>query len=382
MPDDTVQANKATLFAELPRLISAAPHRLLFAAGASAVIVSMLWWAIVLVGARSGWTLPAPPVPPGWAHALLVQFGMLGPFLFGFLLTVFPRWLNRPALARRHYVPVFAGVFGGYLLAHIGLLTGMPAFAAGLALTIAGWIAGLVVLGRVLLAAGRFDQHAASCYAALLSGAAGLIAFAAALATQRWLLVPAAVKLGTFGLLLPIYFTVCHRMVPFFSANLVPGYRMVRPAWSLPLLWLFSLAHLVLELAPMPRWLWLVDAPFALYFLAHSIAWQPWKARVSGLLLVLHLALFWLPLAFALYSLQSFVLFAGGETILGRAPVLAHPLPDQAAEVAVLRVLAETRRDPTYWFAVAACAWIVAFLPWVLRSLWIYASPRADGAPG
>jgi uncharacterized protein involved in response to NO len=414
VPDDALRVHKSASFTELPRLISAAPHRLLFAAGASAVIVSMLWWAIVLVGARSGWSLPAPPLPPGWAHALLAQYGMLGPFLFGFLLTVFPRWLNQPALTRYHYVPVFAGVFGGYLIAHAGLFAGMPVFATGLALMIAGWIAGLVVLLRVLVAAGRFDQHAVSCYAALLCGGMGLILFAVALATQRWALAPAAIKLGTFGLLLPIYFTVCHRMVPFFSANLVPGYRMIRPRWSLLLLWLFALAHLVLELIPAPRWLWLVDAPFALYFLAHSIAWQPWKARVSGLLFVLHLALLWLPFAFALYTVQSAVLFAGGDAILGRAPVHAltvgffgsmlvamvtrvtqghsgRPLVMGTVPwicfigvqgVALLRVVAEASRDPTYWFAVAACAWVVAFLPWVLRSLWIYGSPRADGAPG
>lgn len=414
MPDTVSSEIKGTAFIELPRLISAAPHRLLFAAGASAVIVSMLWWAIVLVGTRNGWSMPTSPLPPGWAHALLAQYGMLGPFLFGFLLTVFPRWLNRPALTRRHYVPVFAGVFGGYLLAHAGLLTGMPLFAAGLALMTIGWSIGLVVLGRVLRAAGRFDQHATSCFAAMLCGAAGLFEFAAALATQRWTLAPAAIKLGTFGLLLPIYFTVCHRMVPFFSANLVPGYRLVRPSGSLPLLWLFALTHLVLESIPAARWLWLVDAPFALYFLAHAIAWQPWKARVSGLLLVLHLALAWLPLAFALYAVQSIVLFAGDTAILGRAPVHAltvgffgsmlvamvtrvtqghsgRPLVMGTVPwicfigvqgVALLRVYAESSRDPSYWLAVAACAWIVAFLPWVLRSLWIYGSPRADGAPG
>jgi uncharacterized protein involved in response to NO len=34
------------------------------------------------------------------------------------------------------------------------------------------------------------------------------------------------------------------------------------------------------------------------------------------------------------------------------------------------------------WQALAALGWIVAFLPWVLRSSWIYLSPRVDGKPG
>ena len=31
---------------------------------------------------------------------------------------------------------------------------------------------------------------------------------------------------------------------------------------------------------------------------------------------------------------------------------------------------------------LAAAGWLLAFLPWVLRSLSIYLHPRADGRPG
>lgn len=414
MPEPAATSARSSGLADLPRLLSAAPHRLLFAAGASAVIVSMLWWALTLLGARYGRPLPAPPLPPGWAHALLAQYGMLGPFLFGFLLTVFPRWFGQPALTRRHYVPVFGGVFGGYLLAHAGLLGSPALFTLGIGLLTAGWITGLVVLLRVMIAARRFDAHAVSCYTALVCGALGLLVFATGFATARWSLMPVAIKLGTFGLLLPIYFSVCHRMVPFFSSVLVPGYRVIRPRASLPLLWLLSLAHLVLELVPAPRWLWVVDAPLALFFAAHWVLWQPWKARRSGLLLVLHLALLWLPIAFTLYAVQSVVLAAGGGIVLGRAPVhvltvgffgsmlvamvtrvtqghSGRPLEMGTIPwlcfigvqaVTVLRLVAELRADQGLWLAFTACAWVAAFLPWVARSLWIYATPRADGAPG
>jgi uncharacterized protein involved in response to NO len=50
--------------------------------------------------------------------------------------------------------------------------------------------------------------------------------------------------------------------------------------------------------------------------------------------------------------------------------------------VAVLRVCAELHPDPLPWLAVAALGWLVAFLPWVLRSAWIYLIPRADGKAG
>jgi uncharacterized protein involved in response to NO len=50
--------------------------------------------------------------------------------------------------------------------------------------------------------------------------------------------------------------------------------------------------------------------------------------------------------------------------------------------VAVVRIGAELVPDGPRWLVVAAFGWLLAFLPWVLRSLWIYASPRLDGRPG
>jgi uncharacterized protein involved in response to NO len=401
--------------ADLPALLASAPHRLMFFAGASAVIVSMLWWACFLAAGYSGVAFPTPPVPAGWAHAILTQYGMLPLFMFGFLLTVFPRWMGQLALPRRAYVPVFVGVFGGYLLAHVGLLGMKWLLIGGLALMLTGWAAALIALGGVLRRNGAKDPHALSCYVALVLGACGLAAFGAfvlgAPAQVAWV----AIKLGTFGLLLPIFFTVCHRMIPFFSANVVgAGYRVFKPSQSLAALWLLLLTHLGLELTHHTDWLWMIDAPLAMLFLGHWVAWQPWKCTRPGLLAVLYLAFAWLPIAFALYTTQSFIAFAGGGFVLGRAPVHAltigffgsmlvamvtrvtqghsgRPLKMGAIPwltfallqlVAVARIYAEFAHDAPRWLVIAAFGWLLAFLPWVVRSLWIFTTPRVDGKPG
>ena len=400
---------------ELPAVLAAAPHRMMFFAGASALIVSMLWWACFLVAAYAGHGFPPPPIPAGWAHAMLVQYGMLPPFIFGFLLTVFPRWMGQPALQRGDYVPVFIGVFAGYLLAHVGLLGMKPVLIAGLALMLAGWLAGLIALGRVLWRNGARDRHALSVYVALLLGAGGLAAFIAFALGAPWWLAIAAIKCGTFVVLLPVFFSVCHRMLPFFSANVVgPGYRTVKPAWSLPLVWILCLAHVTLELSHRFDAAWAVDTLLAGIFAWHWIAWQPWKCLRPGLLLVLHVAFAWLPIAFALFAVQSATLWFGGPFILGRAPVHALTVgffasmlvamvtrvtqghSGRALElgkvpaltfvllqvVVLMRIFAETTANAPLWLVLAACGWLVAFLPWVLRSLWIFSTPRVDGRPG
>lgn len=395
--------------------MASAPHRLMFFAGASAVLVSMLWWACSLTATQFTLThFPSPPVPAGWAHAALTQYGMLPMFFFGFLLTVFPRWMNQPALPPRAYVPVFIGVFGGYLLAHVGLLGGRGLLIAGLALMVAGYLAGLVALGRLLRVNRAKNRSALSCYVALLLGVIGLGLFLAFVLGAPAQCAIVSIKLGTFGLLLPVFFTVCHRMLPFFSNNVARNYRMVRPEWSLPLLWLLLMAHLALELAQQAAWLWLADLPLTVFFAWHWLAWQPWKATRPGLLAVLYIAFAWLPVAFGLYAVQSLIELGSGAFVWGRIPLhvltigffgsmlvamvtrvtqghSGRPLEMgripwltfAALQVVVLlRIWAELARDSYLWLAIAAFAWVAAFLPWALRSLWIYLVPRLDGKPG
>ncbi|MFM6989668.1 MAG: NnrS family protein, partial [Arenimonas sp.] len=96
------------------RLLAAAPHRLMFFVGAGNVLLAMAWWTFWLINSR--WPLldaPQLAIPAGWMHALIMQYQVLPSFIFGFLLTVFPRWMGLPAFSRWHYVPVGFGLLAG-----------------------------------------------------------------------------------------------------------------------------------------------------------------------------------------------------------------------------------------------------------------------------
>ncbi|MCP4514393.1 MAG: NnrS family protein, partial [Delftia sp.] len=148
-PLSTVSANAA-----LSRLLAAAPHRPLFLAGTVAVLLSMTWWTLELASLRFGWGhWPQPPIPPIWGHAMLIQYGLFPLFMFGFLMTTFPRWMNGPAVPPVRYLPVAGGVLGGYVLANIGLL-GLPwLLKLGMGLMLVGYVIGVATLGGVLRAA-------------------------------------------------------------------------------------------------------------------------------------------------------------------------------------------------------------------------------------
>jgi uncharacterized protein involved in response to NO len=408
--------NTATLPASTLRMIAAAPHRLMFFIGATNVLLAMLWWAWWLIAARWRIDIEQPPVPAGWMHAIVMQYHVLPAFMFGFLLTVFPRWMSLSPLKRAHYVPVGIGMFGGQLATLAGL-AGVAdpwlLFRIGAVLTCAGWFIGLALLVRLIYQDRGRTWHAISCAFALSFGLLGLAMYSIYLYHPDGRVMFTAIKLGGLALLLPIYFTVCHRMIPFFASTAVPGYRPVRPMWTLAFLWAGALLHLWLELRHGYAWLWLADVP--LMGMTAWLAWRWWpRVEMPALLRVLLLGFSWLPITLALYSVQSLWFATTSEFVLGRAPAHAlfigffgsllvamvtrvtqghsgRPLVlGRIAAfafvllqvVALARVVAELAPDALSVQALAAVGWLIAFAPWVLRSAWIYLTPRADGASG
>ena len=397
-----------------PRLLAEAPHRLMFCIGASNVLLAMLWWAAWLHASRwPFFTMPQPQPYAGWLHAWIMQYQMLASFIFGFLLTVFPRWMGLRELPRWQYIPVGVGVFGGQIATLLGALGWHAGVTVGAWMTLAGWIAALSALGPLLWREKGTTWHARSCFMALLFGLAGQLAWIAFLLGASPLWAFASIKIGSFGFLLPIYLTVAHRMFPFFAGNVVPGYVPWRPLWLLGAFWVLAITHLALELVHGYAGLWLVDIPMFVLSLWLCVRWWP-QGKKPPLLTVLFVALWWLPLAFTLYSAQSINYLLGGDYTLGRAPAHAlfigffgsaliamvtrvtqgHSgrtlmLPKTAwfafiaiQIVALLRIGAEMARDAAAWQAIAACGWIVAFLPWLVRIGYITLTPRSDGKPG
>ncbi len=397
------------------RRLGVAPHRLMFFAGAINVLLAMLWWAGWLLASR--WPalvrLPYPPVFPGWLHAFVMQYQVLPAFFFGFLLTTFPKWTKQPEVGPRRFVPVGVALIAGQVTTLAGALGSHDTIVVGVGLTLAGWLAALAALVPMLWRERDPTWHARSCVAAFGFGLAGIVAFAAYVLGAAPTGALISIKLGTYGLLLPMFFTVAHRMFPFFAGGVVAGYQPWRPLWLLAAVWSATLVHLGLELGDHAGVLWLPDG--ALLVLT-ALAWWRWWPRGArpGLLTVLFLGLTWLPIAMALATVDGVAYARDGVHLLGRAPAHAlfigffgsslvamvtrvtqghsgRPLvmPPVAwftfvtlQLVTITRISAERARDPYAWLAVAAVGWLLAFGPWVARLGWIYLSPRVDGKPG
>jgi uncharacterized protein involved in response to NO len=397
------------------RRLGWAPHRLLFFVGAGNLLLAMAWWAAWLVGQRfpAAATVGQPELFAGWLHAFTMQYQVLPTFMAGFLLTVFPRWMALPELPRWRYAPVGLGLLGGQAATLAGALGLGPGLLVGWLMTLAGWLALVGTLAPMLWRERGATWHARAIVMALAAGLAGLLLHGAFLMGGSPMLELASIKTGSFGLLLPVYLVVAHRMFPFFAGNVVADYQPWRPLWLLAAAGALLALDLVLELVQLQAWTWLPD--LGLFALTSLMCWRWWpQGPMPGILRALFIGLAWLPLTFAFYSAQSLGYLATGVLAFGRAP--AHALfigffgsvlvamVTRVAQghsgrpmrmpmiawlafagiqvVAVLRILAELSADPLPWHAASAIGWLLVLGPWAARLGWIVLTPRIDGKPG
>lgn len=408
----------------LGRLLSA-PHRLGFFAAALLLGLGGLWWCAVLLARYGGLTLPwAVPAPV--AHALLMSLAFMPLFIVGFLFTAGPKWLALPDVPASSLLRPVLALTGGWCVALVGFHGG--AVLAGLGIAVAAWGWGRLLLRfvRLLRASPATDQLHARGVA--VAGALGLLAMGAAawaVATGDVPLARAAAQLALWGFLAPTFTIVSHRMLPFFTAGVLPFLEAWRPHWLLAVL----LAALGVTTVGAVAQAWLgepasavrvvllaVQAPAAGLVLWLAVRWGLLHSLRIRLLAMLHAGFVWLGLALCLAALsQARVLWLGAHASLGLAPLHALTMgflggtliamitrvaaghsgrPLAADNLAwglylVLQTGAVLRVGASLWPALevpltiaAALAWAVACAGWALRyGNWL-GRPRVDGRPG
>lgn len=396
---------------------SSAPHRMMMLGGAVQGIAAMLWWLADLLGRYAGLYPPlAWSVAPLWGHGFLMIYGFFPFFIFGFLMTTYPNWLNGQKIPARLYVPSFILLASGTVLFYVGLFAAKAVMLLAVALMWAGWCVALYALLRVLVKTAHPDKlHPLVTTIALTLGGFGMAAYLAWLATDNDALLAFSRHAGIWWFLLPILVSVSHRMIPFFSSRVLDNYTIVRPTWALYLMLACSTVHGALEMLGQQALLWLVDLPFMACVAYLSWAWGLRRSLQARLLAVLHIAFAWLAVAMLLYGVNSLVLFVSASAPFGLAPLhaltigffasmvlgmasrvtLGHSGQELVADTitwalflgfqlaALARIAPDLAGLPaTLLYPAAAVIWLAGYGPWFARYAPYYWRARSDGRPG
>lgn len=390
--------------------LTAAPHRVMFLPGALQAVAAMVWWWLELSGGIGiDSALPSPAV-----HAWLMLYGLFPFFIFGFLFTAMPNWLETGAIPRPHYLAAAATMAAGAALFYPGIH--QPELAlAGTALHLAGWGIGLYALLAGLRRSGVADRaHARAAWSALLLGWLGGASYLLWLTGAAPFWLDLAVQLGLWGFLTPLFLIVCHRMIPWFTSRVLANYVPIRPYWALWTLLAACLVHGALSLAGQAQWTWLADLPLAALTLWLTTRWGIARTFGVRLLAMLHIGFVWAGLAFALSAGASLAAWFGHDPGFGRAPLHAlgigffgSMLIGMASRVslghsgrkleadgftwalfwlvqvaALARMLPDLAGAPDALVVVSAGLWLAAFVPWAGKYAPLYWRPRQDGKPG
>ena len=400
-------------------VLTAAPHRLHFFCGLAALVAASLWWALHLVARYIGGPIFALDltIAPIWAHSFLMVFAVFPTVIFGFLFTVYPRWMNGPLVLRGVYVASATLLSAGTVAWLAGTYTSPVLLLAGCVLVAAGLVVGIAELIRVLVAAPQTVSHAVVTLIALCVEVVALAGFTYGVVQTDDVALHYAVRVALWGGLLPVFFAVCHRMIPFFSQNVVPGYVAWRPLWIL--VGVVALVYGRLFLGALGALQWLPVADAALFVLTAwcAVRWTDLRARGNALLWSLYAGFAWLPAAALLQTARDASFTLTGEWALGRAPIHALGMgffgcmliamvtrvtmghSGQALRMdrvtlacfigvqlaAVSRVVSEVSSTPVAvkWFLLTSLAlWVIATLVWTGRLTGVYLRPRSDGKPG
>jgi uncharacterized protein involved in response to NO len=319
----------------------------------------------------------------------------------------------------RHFVPAFILLLPGAVVFYVGLFINTGILAIAVASSLAGWGIVLYALLRVLLDTKHPDKrHPTIILIAFSLGWCGLAAYLIWLVNDNAAFLRFAIQGGLWLFLFPVFASVAHRMVPFFTGSALPQFVVRRPDWPWWTLLAGSVTHTLLQLFYASSWLWVSDFPMAIAALYLSYAWGMHRSLRIPLLGVLHIGFAWMGIAMLLFGIQSLMSFISGNTIqnwglapqhaltigcfatlligLGTRVTLGHSgLPMRVDRpvlfmfagmqlTALLRVLADMLPIQTgYWlYVVAAALWLVCFSPWMLRYLPVYWRPRVDGQAG
>ena len=335
-------------------------------------------------------------ISPSSFHAYGFTYLLFTPAFFGFLFTTFPRFASTPVIEKPIYMRVFSFYYIGSTLFLLGSIFSPFLSAVGMIVLFIGHTLGYLILKNIYKTTTMEDKH--DIFWIGLAMGAGLVGHFLFIVGQLFLpsMIGFSTEISTYLYLFFLAFSVAQRMVPFFSHCMVEkNTRLLKQVFLLLLL------HIFIE-GLQSNASFFIDILIAYLIGKELLRWKLPFPNPNPLLMVLHVALFWVPVAFILsgvtnlISLLTSISFLALDihtitlgfvfTILigfGTRVTLGHSGNQMSADkvttlllawtqvVVLLRILtsfgAAFGLNFMILFDITATAWLIMFVAWALR---------------
>jgi len=224
---------------------------------------------------------------------------MFTPAFLAFLFTTFPRFTSTEPIEMKRYMSVFTLYYLGAILYLLGSIV-TPVFSgAAMLLLFAGHFKGMLLLRNMYLTTDMEDKQ--DVYWILLAMKLGLFSHLLFIIAELFYmpLMGLSIEISIYQYLFLLTFTVAQRMVPFFSHCMIEkNEKLFVIVFSLLVL------HVILE-GIVTHGSFIVDLALGYILGKELLRWKLPFPNPNPLLWVLHIAMYWVPVAFILAALSN-----------------------------------------------------------------------------
>ncbi len=269
------------------------PHQPFFVLAFVNAIVAML---IFLLAYKDILNLA---ITPSSFHAYSITYLMFTPAFLAFLFTTFPKFTSTPTIEIKSYMRVFTLYYLGAVLYLLGSMVSPVFSAGGMVLLFIGQLKGVLILRNMYIITSMEDKQ--DIYWILLAMKFGLLSHLLFIIAELFYmpLMEISTQTSIYLYLFLLTFTVAQRMVPFFSHCMVDkNEKLLTIVFSLLVL------HVLLE-SIVTYSSFIIDLALGYIIGKELLRWKLPFPNPNPLLWVLHLAMYWIPVAFILAALSN-----------------------------------------------------------------------------
>ena len=257
-------------------------------------------------------------------HAYSLIFVVFIQFFLGFLFVVFPKFLMQSEIASKDYMNQFLLYFIGSIGIFLSII-----FLPKLVIFFQILILFVQILSFNLL----YSIHKKSILKdkndtkwVLISFASGLVAHLLFLISQfdfslSTLFSKIAINSGFYLFLFMIIFTISQRMIPFFTRVMAPEYNINKSSRLLDILFLLLILKVCVLSFENPKLNLIVDIPLFIFISKELIKWKLPVSHMPPIVLVLHIGLFWINIAFLISIFEGVMVFVNPDFFFEKAVI-------------------------------------------------------------
>jgi len=335
-------------------------------------------------------------IPMQHFHAYSMIYLLFTPAFIAFLFTTFPRFNATEPIEKSRYMRIFSLFYLGAVLFVLGSIVSPVLSHTGMILLFAGELWAVLILDGIRKKSAMPDTH--DVFWIALSMKAGVLSHLVFILGSLFYppVIGLATEMGIYLYLFMVAFSVAQRMIPFFSHVMhEKNMNLLKNLFALLTL------HIVLE-GIHTNASFFVDLFTAYYLGKEILSWKLPFPNPNPLLWILHLSLYWIPVAFLFGAMANLTSMLTGTNFLaldihaivlgfvftvligfGTRVTIGHSgnimqagmwekvLFNWTQVVVVMRLFVSMAAafgwNITILFDISATVWIVMFLLWAQR---------------